>query len=90
MDYVLTNSDSVGMNEQEMITLLKFWEGNREVGQAQNSKPSLAEILDQTATFFETQKSHGLDISRVHLHPYGSFILCYDENKWESGIDSLL
>lgn len=89
VDYVLTNSDSVGMNEQELITLLNFWKGDKEVGAAKNSKPSLSEILEQTATFFEEQASHGLDISRVHLHPYGSFILCYDENKWESGLDSL-
>lgn len=89
VEHVLSQSDSVGMNEQELATLLDFWEGRRDVGAAQNSKPSLAEILSQTAAFFELQHSHGLDVSRLHLHPYGSFILCYDPAKWHSGVDSL-
>jgi hypothetical protein len=77
------------MNEQEMITLLDFWEGKTEVGAAKDSKPTLASILEQTARFFEVQHKYGVDISRVHLHPYGSFILCYDTDKWEDGYDSI-
>ena len=32
----------------------------------------------------------GLDISRVHLHPYGSFFMCYDTNKWHDAKDAIL
>ena len=32
----------------------------------------------------------GLDINRVHLHPYGSFFMCYDKNKWHDARDALL
>jgi len=24
------------------------------------------------------------------MHPYGSFILCYDHNKWEDGFESII
>lgn len=40
--------------------------------------------------FFEKQKAMGLDINRVHLHPYGSFFMCYDKNKWEDARDAIL
>lgn len=32
----------------------------------------------------------GLDINRVHLHPYGSFFICYDPNKWHDAKDAIL
>ena len=32
----------------------------------------------------------GLDISRVHLHPYGSFFMCYDTSKWQDARDAIL
>mmetsp|Transcript_29834 Transcript_29834/g.45533 ORF Transcript_29834/g.45533 Transcript_29834/m.45533 type:complete len:133 (+) Transcript_29834:1428-1826(+) len=32
----------------------------------------------------------GLDISRVHLHPYGSFFVCYDKTKWTDGRQSIV
>ena len=32
----------------------------------------------------------GLDISRVHLHPYGSFFMCYDTNKWMDARDAII
>ena len=32
----------------------------------------------------------GLDINRVHLHPYGSFFMCYDKNKWHDARDAII
>ena len=32
----------------------------------------------------------GLDISRIHLHPYGSFFVCYDTSKWDDGRSSIM
>ena len=32
----------------------------------------------------------GLHINRVHLHPYGSFFMCYDKNKWHDARDAIL
>ena len=32
----------------------------------------------------------GLDINRVHLHPYGSFLICYDPNKWHDAKDAII
>lgn len=31
-----------------------------------------------------------LKISRVHLHPYGSFLMCYDPKKWEDAKDAII
>jgi hypothetical protein len=50
----------------------------------------LEEILEQLKTFFKTVEEQNLSISRVHMHPYGSFILCYDKNKWEDGRDAII
>ena len=32
----------------------------------------------------------GLNISRVHLHPYGFFFMCYDTNKWQNARDAII
>ena len=31
-----------------------------------------------------------MDISREHLHPYGSFFMCYEKNKWEDARDAII
>ena len=36
------------------------------------------------------QKYKGLDINRVHLHPYGSFLICYDKLKWEDARNAIV
>ena len=40
--------------------------------------------------FFKKQKEMGLDINRLHLHPYGSFFMCYDKNKWHDARDAIV
>lgn len=62
----------------------------QDINTARQSKPSLEEILDQLKKFFEIVKERELSISRVHMHPYGSFILCYDHSKWEDGRDAII
>jgi len=94
--HVVRNANSLGMNEQEMGMLLDYW-ANQESGApsdtlftAQDSAPSFQDILGQLKRFFERQKELGLDINRVHLHPYGSFFMCYDKNKWQDARDALV
>ena len=90
--YAVRNSNSLGMNEQELIMLLDFWSQDPERinAKARNSQPSFEEILDQLKEFFVKQKSMGLDINRIHLHPYGSFFMCYEKNKWNDARDAII
>lgn len=50
----------------------------------------MSEIIEQLKRFFEIVKVNNLSISRVHLHPYGSFFMCYDTNKWEDAKESII
>jgi len=31
-----------------------------------------------------------MPVSRVHLHPYGSFLMCYDTSKWEDAREAII
>jgi len=31
-----------------------------------------------------------MPLSRVHLHPYGSFLMCYDTSKWQDARDAVI
>ena len=88
--YSVRNANSLGMNEQEMAMLLDYWNGVSDLNSAKDSKPSFQNILDQLQSFFVKQEEMGLDISRVHLHPYGSFFMCYDTSKWHDAKDAIL
>lgn len=57
---------------------------------ARDSKPNLNDIIDQLAKFFKLAKERQSSVSRVHTHPYGSFLLCYDESKWQDGLDAIV
>ena len=87
--HVVRHSNSLGMNEQEMMMLLDYWNGKADL-QVRDSKPSFQDILSQIDEFFKKQKERGYDINRIHLHPYGSFFMCYDKSKWNSAKDALL
>ena len=78
------------MNEQEMHMLLDYWDGKNDLESAKDSKPNFETILHQLKEFFAKQKKQGLDISRVHLHPYGSFFMCYDTSKWHDAKGAIL
>ena len=70
--------------------LLDFWKQEQGLNNAKNSRPSFEEILSQLKEFFSMQKKMGLDINRVHLHPYGSFFMCYDKSKWQDARDAIV
>ena len=40
-------------------------------------------MLYLTNELFKQAKEKDLPLSRVHLHPYGNFLICYDKNKWQ-------
>jgi len=39
---------------------------------------------------FKESKRKELPLSRVHLHPYGSFLMCYDQSKWHDAGDAII
>ena len=88
------------MNEQEMRMLLDYWEViengqsievfHQKLSEAKDSTPSFKDIIKDTKLFFQKQEEMGLDINRVHLHPYGSFFMCYDKNKWMDAREAIV
>mmetsp|Transcript_7455 Transcript_7455/g.12604 ORF Transcript_7455/g.12604 Transcript_7455/m.12604 type:complete len:230 (-) Transcript_7455:35-724(-) len=98
--YAVRNANSLGMNEQEMGYLVDYWTAlqkgkgldafRESLKLAQNSKPTFKAIIGQLKEFFQMKDKLGLDISRVHLHPYGSFFMCYETSKWESAREAII
>lgn len=89
--YAVSNANSLGMNEQEIKMILKYWKNpNLKSLEASNSQPSFNEILKDVKAFFRIQKERGLDINRLHLHPFGSFLMCYDTSKWKDARDAII
>jgi len=35
-------------------------------------------------------KQKNIPLSRVHLHPYGSFLMCYKKEKWQTAYDAII
>ena len=55
--YAVSNADSLGMNEQEMKTLIDYWNGDLEdILEEKSSYPPLATVLDLTEQVFEKAK----------------------------------
>jgi ADP-dependent phosphofructokinase/glucokinase len=89
--YAVSNADSLGMNEVEMTMLLDFWKGTlHDINQESDSEPPLDQVLVQIEELFAHAKRNGQRLSRVHTHPYGSFLICYDQSKWQSAEDAIL
>jgi ADP-dependent phosphofructokinase/glucokinase len=77
--YAVRNADSLGMNEVEMQMLLDYWSGDlNDINEERTTIPHLTNILEQTDRLFKEAKAKEISLSRVHLHPYGSFLMCYD------------
>ena len=70
--------------------LLDYWNNKDSLNSAKDSNPSFIDIINQIKEFFKKQKELGLNISRVHLHPYGSFFMCYDTEKWHDARDAII
>ena len=47
-------------------------------------------MLELTSDLFTQAKEKKLPLSRVHLHPYGSFLMCYDRTKWEDAREAII
>ena len=45
--YVVRGANSLGMNEQELLMLIDYWNG-KNVTEVKDSKPSFKKIIDQT------------------------------------------
>jgi ADP-dependent phosphofructokinase/glucokinase len=85
--YAVRNADSLGMNEVEMKLLIGAWTGE---GQNSNTESNIETVLQQTAHLFEVAREKDLPLSRVHLHPYGSFVMCYRKSIWEDANDAII
>ena len=89
--YVAKNSHSLGLNEQELGILLKFWSGKEyDVTKAEDSTPSVEESLRELNYFYKVAKEREYKVTRVHMHPHGSFLMCYDRTKWEDARESII
>ena len=89
--YAVRNADSLGMNEVEMQTLIDYWNGDIEdINEEKSSHPDLSTVLFLTAELFKQAKEKDMPLSRVHLHPYGNFLICYDTNKWHNAEDAIV
>lgn len=82
-EYAVRNADSLGMNEVELQLLLDYWAGKvTDINASIDSSPDLEQVLELTKEFFKVAAQKQMNVSRVHLHPYGSFLICYDQSKW--------
>jgi hypothetical protein len=89
--YAVSNADSLGLNELELATLLDLWKGNlHDINAESDSEPPLDQILLQIEELFAHAKKNKQRLSRVHTHPYGSFLICYDKKKWQSAEDAII
>ena len=89
--YAAMNADSLGMNEVEMQMLLDYWNGQLgDINEEKASQPTLQDVLERTDDLFKQSKKRNMPLSRVHLHPYGSFLMCYDEAIWEDAQEAII
>jgi len=89
--YAVRNADSLGMNEVELQLVLDFWAGKvTDINASIDSSPNLEQVLELTKQFFKAAAEKKMNVSRVHLHPYGSFLICYDQSKWEDAYESIV
>lgn len=89
--YAIRNANSLGMNEQEIRMLLDYWKNpNLKAFSVQSGQPTFDQIIGDIKELFKVQEERGMDISRLHIHPYGSFFMCYDTRKWEDAREAIL
>lgn len=89
--YAVQNADSLGMNEVELYTLIALWDDKlTDINSVQGSIDTIDEVLESTAELFGKARQMGLPLSRVHLHPYGSFLICYKKSIWDDARDAII
>lgn len=81
--YAVSNADSLGVNEVEIKRILQDWARKMD-GEELSEKPasSIDEVLADTEKLFKLAERQNLPLSRVHAHPYGSFLMCYKRDLW--------
>jgi hypothetical protein len=47
-------------------------------------------VLNLTKEFFKVAKERKMALNRLHLHPYGSFLICYDPTKWFDAYEAIV
>jgi len=71
------------MNEVEMEMLLDYWAGQLgDINDEKDTNPTFTDALRMTDEIFSKAKEKQMPLSRLHLHPYGSFLMCYEKSKW--------
>jgi len=59
--------------------LLDYWSGDLiDINEEKQTQPTLQTVLESTSSLFIQAKEKKMPLNRVHLHPYGSFLMCYD------------
>ena len=53
-----------------------------DINEEKTTQPELGSVIELTDKLFNLAKEKNLPLSRVHMHPYGSFLMCYDTTKW--------
>ena len=89
--YAVRNADSLGLNEVEMQTIIDFWNDDLEdINEEKTTQPELGKVIQLTDELFRQAKEKNMPLSRVHMHPYGSFLMCYDTSKWQNAETALI
>ena len=71
--------------------LLDYWNGELgDINEEKSSQPTLQDVLIRTEDLFKQAEMREMPLSRVHLHPYGSFLMCYDEAIWEDAQEAII
>jgi ADP-dependent phosphofructokinase/glucokinase len=69
LDHILNNTDSIGLNEQELGLFTRALEGHARKSPAVSRSSPVALVHDAVAF------AHATGVPRLHLHTFGSYIL---------------
>lgn len=89
--YAVSNADSLGVNEVEIKRILQEWVRKVEnIELSDKPATSIDEVLEDTKHLFSLAARQNLPLTRVHAHPYGSFLMCYHTDRWESAAEAII
>lgn len=86
-DFIIPHSDSLGMNEQEVVNLNNYFNyGN--VSLVTDSAPRVATVLDQMRSLFKSIRQHQKTprkLSRIHVHTLAyQIIFTVEKSLWKN------
>lgn len=74
-----------------MELLLALWKGQlTDINAFEAMSPTIEQVLKDTTDLFSLASQKQIPLSRVHLHPYGSFVMCYKKDLWENAHDAII